>query len=96
MAGSWLNDNLVNPAVQKLSGQKDASLGTWLYDVTHRDEEKSLLRQPGQQVSGKIDVRFENAPPGMRVSQGRTNARGLELNPDVGYSRAGSPLGALS
>ncbi len=37
------------------------------------------------QLVGKIDVNFQNAPPGMRVSGGQTNQPGLALNPNVGY-----------
>lgn len=38
-----------------------------------------------QNVQGEMVVRFEGAPPGMRVDQGKTNAPGFSLNPDVGY-----------
>jgi hypothetical protein len=34
-AGGWLNDNVINPAVQKLTGDKNQSLGGWVYDRTH-------------------------------------------------------------
>lgn len=37
------------------------------------------------QLVGKIDVNFQNAPPGMRVSGGQTNQPGLALNPNAGY-----------
>lgn len=51
----------------------------------------SIIRQMAGQagrtnVQGELAVRFENAPAGMRVSQGKTNQPGLALNPDVGYS----------
>ncbi|HVL74712.1 MAG TPA: hypothetical protein VM406_01745, partial [Noviherbaspirillum sp.] len=39
-------------------------------------------------VSGEMRVRFENAPPGMRVDQGKTNQSALAFNPDVGYRMA--------
>lgn len=46
----------------------------------------SVLPAGGQQkVQGDMVVRFENAPPGMRAEQGKTNAPGFSLNPDVGY-----------
>lgn len=38
------------------------------------------------QVKGEMVVKFENAPPQMRVSPGKTNQSGFELNPDVGYN----------
>lgn len=34
-AGGWLNDNVINPAVQKLTGDKNQTLGGWIYDRTH-------------------------------------------------------------
>lgn len=44
------------------------------------------------QVNGEMTVRFENAPPGMRVDQGKTNQSGLAFNPDVGYRSLGFGL----
>lgn len=48
-AGGWLNDNVINPLVEKASGVKGATLGTWLYDVTHPDEGKKLTGSTGSQ-----------------------------------------------
>lgn len=46
----------------------------------------SVLASAGKQnVQGEMVVRFDNAPAGMRVDQGKTNMPGLQLNPDVGY-----------
>lgn len=47
-----------------------------------------------QQVKGSIDVNFNGAPPGTRVTEGKTNSSGFSLNPDVGYNwaTAGVPL----
>ncbi|NKD46178.1 hypothetical protein HEQ69_10730 [Haematospirillum jordaniae] len=39
------------------------------------------------QVNGEIRVSFDNAPPGMRVSEGIPDRSGLLINPDVGYRR---------
>lgn len=39
----------------------------------------------GKPLTGEIKVSFDNAPPGMRVSQGQTNQQGVALNPTVGY-----------
>lgn len=33
--GGWLNDNVVNPGVRALTGDKNQTLGGWLYDKTH-------------------------------------------------------------
>ena len=40
---------------------------------------------PRQQLTGEMTVHFEGAPPGLRVSPGRTNQPGMTFNPDVGY-----------
>lgn len=39
-------------------------------------------------LQGDMTVRFENAPPGMRVEPGSTNQPGVGFNPDVGYRSA--------
>jgi hypothetical protein len=44
--GQGINDSLINPAVQKLSGQQDATLGTWLYDVTHPNDPANHITDP--------------------------------------------------
>lgn len=47
---------------------------------------------PGQTaLNGEMVVRFENAPPGLRVSPGRTNQRDVLLNPYVGYRSMVTP-----
>lgn len=43
------------------------------------------LAAAGKPLTGEIKVTFDNAPPGMRVSQGQTNYPGLALNPSAGY-----------
>jgi hypothetical protein len=48
------------------------------------------LQGPAARVQGDMRVRFENAPPGMRVDPGTTSAPGLGFNPDVGYRSMGS------
>ncbi|UVN46244.1 phage tail tape measure protein [Pseudomonas mosselii] len=60
----------------------------------------SLLRAPGpvpgslvqqaaqgqrQNLEGSIAVRFENAPPGMRVEEAKTNQPGVSIPQNVGY-----------
>jgi len=45
--------------------------------------------QASARVQGEMKVRFENAPPGMRVDPGQTNTSGLDFNPDVGYRSMG-------
>lgn len=65
----------------------------------------SLLRAPGpvpgslvqqaaqgqrQNLEGSIAVRFENAPPGMRVEEAKTNQPGVSVSPNVGRRSLGS------
>lgn len=87
-AGEWLNDNVINPGVQKLSGDKDATLGTWIYDKLHPNEvdatRPSLAGGNQTKVGGEINVRFENAPAGMRVEQGGQTGQ-VPINTEVGY-----------
>lgn len=45
--------------------------------------------QASAQVRGDMRVRFENAPPGMRVDPGKTSTPGLAFSPDVGYRSMG-------
>lgn len=45
--------------------------------------------QASARVQGDMRVRFENAPAGMRVDPGKTNAPGLGFSPDVGYRSMG-------
>lgn len=41
-------------------------------------------------IQGEMVVRFENTPPGTRVSEGQTNAPGVKMTPEVGYNRFSS------
>lgn len=45
----------------------------------------AIMGNQNQNLNGEINVRFENAPAGMRVDQGSTNQPGVSMNPDVGY-----------
>nr|WP_275679175.1 phage tail tape measure protein [Pseudomonas entomophila] len=53
----------------------------------------SLVQQAAQanrpQLEGQMVVRFDNAPPGMRVDQAETNQPGLQVSPQVGYRSLG-------
>lgn len=51
------------------------------------------LGAPGARVQGEMRVRFENAPPGMRVEPGVTNTPGLGLDSQVDYGRRGGGIG---
>lgn len=46
----------------------------------------ALQAAAGQtKLNGEMVVRFDGAPPGMRVEPGKTNQTGVSFNPDVGY-----------
>lgn len=52
----------------------------------------NILNAGNQNLKGDIAVRFENAPPGMRVGQAKTNQSGVKVNPNVGYRFNGDAL----
>lgn len=41
-------------------------------------------------IQGEMVVRFENTPPGTRVTEGETNAPNVKITPEVGYSQYSS------
>ncbi|ATR82149.1 phage tail tape measure protein [Pseudomonas sp. HLS-6] len=45
------------------------------------------------ELEGSMVVRFENAPPGMRVDPAKTNQPGLSVSPSVGYRSLGREAG---
>lgn len=42
------------------------------------------------QLNGEMNIRFTNAPPGLRVDPPKTNQPGLSVKPSVGYRTVGS------
>ncbi|WP_046269565.1 phage tail tape measure protein [Pseudomonas syringae] len=59
----------------------------------------SLLLQQGAagagpRLEGELNIRFENAPPGMRAGQVQTNQPGLTISPNVGYRTLGAGAGS--
>lgn len=42
------------------------------------------------QLNGEMNIRFSNAPPGLRVDPPKTNQPGLSVKPSVGYRTLGS------
>jgi len=46
-----------------------------------------IKQGPSAQPQGTVTVQFENAPPGMKVTESR--ASGIDVNHDVGYTRIG-------
>ncbi|SDW35721.1 phage tail tape measure protein, TP901 family, core region [Pseudomonas syringae] len=48
----------------------------------------------GSRLEGELNIRFENAPPGMRPGQVQTNQPGLTISPNVGYRTLGAGAGS--
>ncbi len=46
-----------------------------------------IKQGPSAQPQGMVTVQFENAPPGMKVTESRSS--GIDVNHDVGYTRIG-------
>jgi len=46
-----------------------------------------IKQGPSAQPQGTVTVQFENAPPGMKVTESRSS--GIDVNHDVGYTRIG-------
>lgn len=93
--GSFLSDSVINPLVEKLTGEKGQTLGSWIYDLTHGEDggvqaparagsSSSLAAAGAQRIGGSIGVEFVNAPAGMRVTDTRSTP-GFDLNAAVGY-----------
>lgn len=84
--GSWLNDNVVNPGMEALTGEKGQTLGSWIYDKTHPENNPSPSLVGGNQVkaSGKIEISFKDMPPGTRVEQVQTGGD-IPLDVNAGY-----------
>lgn len=87
--GKLLNKYVIDPGISKLAGEK-TTLGSWLYDQFNETPNfsaptilKPRAQGPGA-VSGALTVKFENAPPGMRVTES-SPATGLRFDTDVGY-----------
>lgn len=47
----------------------------------------------GARLEGELNIRFENAPPGMRPGQVQSNQPGLTISPNVGYRTLGAGAG---
>ncbi|PQA78684.1 hypothetical protein [Rhodoferax sp. TS-BS-61-7] len=86
---SWLIDK----GIQSATGDKDASLGTWVYDKFNDDPmaQMNAAAKPNLvgstnrvQASGAVNIKFENAPPGMRFEQEITRSD-IPINTSVGY-----------
>jgi hypothetical protein len=90
--GKRLNDWAINPLAKMLTGDKDATLGTALYDMFNKDpmagtSTRSIVAPPSKARDDKLVIDFNNAPAGMRVQQTRGGAA-APAQVNVGYSSA--------
>ena len=65
-----------------LQGWKDAPG----YNYSTPDGQDFLTNNKSK-IEGEMVVRFENTPPGTRISEGKTNTPNVRMTPDVGYSQ---------
>lgn len=65
-----------------LQGWKDAPG----YNYSTPDGQDFLTNNKAK-IEGEMVVRFENTPPGTRISEGKTNTPNVRMTPDVGYSQ---------
>lgn len=91
--GTLLNNYVINPAVQALTGDKEASLGTAIYDLFNKDPMQQMNEQQtkpslvGAQAKGRVDgqvnIKIDGLPQGSRVEQAGTG--NMPINLDAGY-----------
>lgn len=92
--GTLINDYIINPATERLTGEKGQTLGGWIYDKTHTDgaDRPSLVKPLSQQSGGKFTFDFVNAPPGMRlVNQETRGGTDVDMNMGYRYTATGMP-----
>lgn len=85
--GTWLNDNVVNPGMEKMTGEKGQTLGGWVYDKMNPEDSARppLVGQSGKaKVEGQVNINLTGLPPGARVEQ-LSNSGNLPYNLDAGY-----------
>ncbi len=95
--GGWLNEKVINPGVQKLSGDKDASLGTWIYDKLHPEEGKPAGRMTAaqaaqmqrQEIRNQLSIRID-AEGRPRVTELKSGSPQTELDVSTGLSMVGA------
>lgn len=90
--GEMVINPILNAASRALTGDKDATLGTALYDLFNKDPLAEPKASPITQanktrVDGEVKISFANMPQGARVEQPRAFGT-IPLNLDVGYSSA--------
>lgn len=91
----------VDKTIQATTGQKDASLGTWLYDkfnddpmaqMNQQQPRPSLVAPPSKgRVDGQVNIRIDGLPPGSRVDQLGTGTMPINLDMGVRSYATGMP-----
>lgn len=91
--GKLLNEYVIDPAAQLVTGNKDATLGTALYDAFNNDPMQSNGRpslvnpQSRGKVEGQVNININGLPPGSRVEQ-VAGGGNMPLNLSAGYRSA--------
>ena len=104
--GTWLNNNVVNPGVQWATGDKNASLGTWIYDKIHGDEDlvnsipssgggkyspDNIAKKAAGQDFGSVSGHFESGGRGVHtVSTGKGDKGGVSYGKHQLSSKTGT------
>lgn len=93
--GKRLNDWAINPLAKMMTGDKDATLGTALYDMFNKDpmadqNRPSIAAPGGRGRDDKLLVEFVNAPAGMQVQQRHS---GSTPPAEVNVGRSSASLG---
>lgn len=84
------NDNTFLRDIQVITGQRPPSPfprgegPTYNYGAPTGQQ---ILAGGQSLIQGEMVVRFENAPPGMRVTESKTNAQNVNMSADVGYNQ---------
>jgi hypothetical protein len=93
-AGGWLNDNVVNAGIQKLTGDKNQTLGGWIYDVTHKDS-PYVAGAPGKsvQVTTKINVDGRKVAEAVSHHQAKAAGQPFAGTGAFDYGVAAPPVG---
>ncbi|AIJ07308.1 Phage tail length tape-measure protein [Edwardsiella anguillarum ET080813] len=83
---SWFTDDATSAATSMKSSSWGGGSSVSGYGYNQYQINQAQQKKP----EGEITVKFEDAPPGMRVVDNR--ATGIGVNHDVGYTRI-SPVG---
>lgn len=71
-AGTWLNNHVIDPGVQKLTGDKNATLGTWIYDKLHPNDGKNAVAPVPAKSQRPIQVHTSIEMDGKKIANAVT------------------------